>query len=213
MTTVYGVQLSPFARKVILALEAKGVAFEVNPVTPMEKPEGFEQLSPLGKIPAFEDDQLKIADSTVICEYLDQRYPQVPLYPADIVERARVRWLEEYSDSAVLGVIGPIFFERLVKKVMLQQTPDEARVAQVIAEELPAVFDYLESQLSDAGFMVGNTLTMADLAVGTHLINAGYVGVEVDAVCWPKLAAYTTRLLATELFANRMASDQAMMAG
>ena len=135
-TIVHGIQLSPFARKVILALEAKGVAFTINPVTPMEKPEGFEVLSPLGKVPAFEDDQLAISDSSVICEYIDQRYPQTPLYPEDLVARARVRWFEEYSDSAVLAVIGPIFFERLVKTALLQQTSDEARVEEVIANQL-----------------------------------------------------------------------------
>ncbi len=213
MTTVYGVQLSPFSRKVILALEAKDVAFEVNPVTPFEKPEGFEKISPLRKIPAFEDDQITIADSTVICEYLEQRYPQNPLYPQNMVARARARWFEEYSDTAVLGVIGPIFFERLVKKVMLQQTPDEARVSQIIEDELPPVFDYLESQLGETGFLVTDTLTVADLALGSHLTNALYSGVEVDAVRWPKLATYTGRLLATELFANRIAADKALMAG
>lgn len=210
-TIVHGIQLSPFARKVILALEAKGVAFTINPVTPMEKPEGFEVLSPLGKVPAFEDDQLAISDSSVICEYIDQRYPQTPLYPEDLVARARVRWFEEYSDSAVLAVIGPIFFERLVKTALLQQTSDEARVEEVIANQLPAVFDYLESQLAEHGFLVGETVSMADIALGSHLMNASYVG--VDTTGWPKLSAYRDRLFATELFANRLAADKAMIAG
>ncbi|MGY0216122.1 glutathione S-transferase family protein [Endozoicomonadaceae bacterium StTr2] len=211
MTTVYGIQLSPFARKVILALEAKGVEFQINPVTPMNKPEGFEKISPLKKIPALQDDLVTLADSTVICEYLEQRYPQNPLYPEDLVARARARWFEEFSDTSVLAVAGPLFFERVVKKVMMKQEADEARVSQIVEEELPKVYGYLEQELSEAGFIAGETLSVADLALGSNLINAMYAGVDVDSARWPKLAAYKNRLFSTELFANRLASDKAMM--
>ncbi len=211
MTTVYGIQFSPFVRKVILALEAKGIEFTVNPVTPLEKPAGFEALSPLGKIPAFEDDKIKLADSSVICEYLDQRYPENPLYPEDLVTRAKARWYEEYADTAVISVAGPIFFERVVKKILMKQEADEERVSNAIENDMPKVFSYLEGQLGESDFLVSNNLTTADLCMGSMLLNMKYGGVDVDSVHWPKLAAYRDRLFATTLFANRIAADQAMM--
>lgn len=209
MSTVHGISLSPFVRKVILALEFKGVAFNVNPVTPMNKPEGFEKISPLGKIPAYEDDQLAIADSSVICEYLDQRHGGDSLYPEDTVARAKARWFEEYADTQLITVSGSIFFERIVKTALMKQEADEEKVAKTIADVLPKVYSYLESQVGDEGFLVGSSLTIADISVGTHLLNTKYAGVDVDAGRWPKLAAYQARLFATELFANRIANDKA----
>ncbi|MCL1078363.1 glutathione S-transferase family protein [Parashewanella spongiae] len=211
MATVHGAPLSPFVRKVIFALEAKNITFDVNPVTPMGLPEGFEKISPLKKIPAFEDDLLTIADSSVICEYLEQRYPENPIYPKNMVDRAKVRWFEEYSDTAVLGVCGPIFYERIVKKLIMQQEPDESRVQNIIKDELPTVYDYLNEQLSESGFLVGETLTTADFSLGSNLMNAQYAGYHIDAKRWPLLAAYQERLFATQLFKNRLVADKAIM--
>ncbi|MBE8166841.1 MAG: glutathione S-transferase family protein [Shewanella sp.] len=211
MATVHGIPLSPFVRKVIFALETKNVAFDVNPVTPMGLPADFEKLSPLKKIPAFEDDLLTVADSSVICEYLEQRYPQNPIYPQDMVARAKVRWYEEYSDTAVLGVCGPIFFERIVKKLIMKKEPDENRVQNIIENELPTVYDYLNEQLSEKGFLVGETLTTADFALGANLMNAFYAEHHIDSTRWPILAAYQSRLFETPLFQNRFAADKAMM--
>ena len=211
MTTIHGIQLSPFVRKVIFALETKGVEFTINPVTPMALPEGFEKLSPLLKIPVFEDDLITTADSSVICEYLDQRYAENPIYPQDLIQRTKVRWYEEYADTALLNVCGPIFFERIVKTKIMKQEGDEQRVQDIIENGVPSVFDYLNEQLSDTGFIVGNTLTTADFAIGSNLINALYAGYDVDAKRWPKLAAYSQRLYMTPLFQNRLASDKTMM--
>ncbi|RYV03374.1 glutathione S-transferase family protein [Shewanella sp. OPT22] len=212
MATLHGIPLSPFVRKVIFALETKGIDFDINPITPVAIPEGFEKLSPLKKIPAFEDDLISTADSSVICEYLDQRYPESPIYPQDLVARAKVRWFEEYADTALLSACGPIFFERVVKVHLMKQESDEQRIQNLIENDIPPVFDYLNEQLSDAGFLVGASLTTADFALGSNLINTMYAGHKIDSDRWPKLAAYQERLFATELFQKRLASDKAMMA-
>ncbi|WP_257265790.1 glutathione S-transferase family protein [Endozoicomonas sp. ONNA2] len=81
MSKLYGVPLSPMVRKVLLALEIKQIDYQLVPVTPFMKPEGFEKISPLKKIPAWQDDKVTLADSTVICEYLEDRYPKQALYP------------------------------------------------------------------------------------------------------------------------------------
>src|SRR5262245_55656969 len=101
MDKVYGVPLSPFVRKVLLLLEFKGIAYENELVMPFSRDPNFLSKSPLAKIPAYEDEYVTLCDSTVICQYLDDKYPQSPLYPRNRVEKARALWFEEYSDSQV----------------------------------------------------------------------------------------------------------------
>src|SRR5689334_18499357 len=146
MRKILGSFISPFVRKVTLALEHKRLPFEQEHVTPINLPDGFKRISPLGKIPAFVDDTVELCDSSIICQYLEDRHPEVPLYPKDPALAARARWLEEYADTKVLEVLGPpLFWERFVKPRFLKQPCDEARVAQNLESGIPPVLDYLES--------------------------------------------------------------------
>ncbi|MFK0573759.1 glutathione S-transferase family protein [Endozoicomonas sp.] len=207
MSKLYGVPLSPMVRKVLLALEIKKINHEIVPVMPFNKPEGFEKISPLGKIPAWEDDKVTLADSTVICEYLEDRYPEQPLYPEDPAGKARARWFEEYADTVMLPVLGTVFFERIAKK-MMNQPVDEAKVQEILESKLPGTFVYLESQAPEADFLFGPDLQMADISIATNFINLGHAGVNVEPAEYPKLAAYVERLLQHPAVANRIAEDK-----
>src|SRR5258708_5117911 len=122
MRKVIGSSISPFVRKVLLTLEFKELEYEQDPVTPLNLPEGFRRFSPLGKIPGFIDGAVEICDSSVICQYLEDRYPEPGLYPRDPALAAKARWLEEFADFKLLEVLGPpLFFERIVKKMFLKQ--------------------------------------------------------------------------------------------
>lgn len=213
MRKVLGSFISPFVRKVLLALEHKGLAYEQEHVTPLNLPEGFKRYSPLGKIPAYVDDAIEICDSTVICQYLEDRHPEQSLYPKDPARAARARWLEEYADTKLLEVLGPpLFFERFVKPRFLKQPTDEARVASNLESGIPPVLDYLEGVVPADGFLVGPELSIADLAVPAFFVNARIVGYEVDAQRWPKLAAYLERVFATPLWSHRLASEREALA-
>ena len=89
--------------------------------------------------------------------------------------------------------MAPVFFERVVKKLMGAQ-PDEARVKEAIEKALPVDFDYLTEQLGDQEYLVGGRFTIADIAVASPFVNLGHAGVTVDAKRWPKLAAYVERI-------------------
>lgn len=97
--TVYGGPFSPFVRKVLIVLEHKALDFELNALSPFPPSEELLAINPKGQIPAFTDGDLKLGDSTVICEYLEDQYPQRSLRPSDARDRARARWLEEYCDT------------------------------------------------------------------------------------------------------------------
>jgi glutathione S-transferase len=199
---VYGLRMSPFVRKVLCVLEIKGLAYEQINTTPQDTSAEFLAMSPLGKIPAFDDGALKISDSTVICEYLDEQYPAVPTLPKSTIDRARARWLEEYADTKLVELCGGgIFFERVVKPMFLKQPTDEAKVEMTINTLLPPVLDYLESQAPTTGFLFG-TCGRVDISLANPLINAEYAQYQIDAIKWPKLAAFITRVKAVPAMAK-----------
>ena len=78
---VHGASGSPFVRKVLVALAIKELPYEQIQQLPFIKDPEYRKINPLGKIPTLQDGDLTICDSTVICEYLEDAYPQPPLYP------------------------------------------------------------------------------------------------------------------------------------
>jgi glutathione S-transferase len=79
--TLYGANVSPFVRKVRAYLALKGIDYTLEPVNPFDPPAGYRDISPLGKIPAWRDDDVTLADSSVILLYLERRHSTPPLYP------------------------------------------------------------------------------------------------------------------------------------
>jgi len=212
MTTVYGVLVSPFVRKVLLALELKGIEYELKPVAPMALPDGYEKIHPLKKIPAFVDDHVTLADSSVICEYLQERYPETSLRPGDAAARAQGRWIEEYADTVLIEKIGPpIFFQRVVNPVFLQKSCDEAIVQAAVTNDLPPLFDYLETQVKGAEYLQNKTISMSDVALVCPLISLYLAQESIDASRWPKLAAYYEFIAAHPIVASRIAQELTLL--
>ena len=209
MPTVYGVNASPFVRKVRVALIEKNIPYEFETVFPGPMaPPDFRQLSPLGKVPAFRDGDRVLADSSVICAYLERVHPTPPLYPSDPYDYARALWFEEWADGGLVPVSGPkIFFQRVVGPRFFGRTTDEEVVRTAIEQELPPLFDYLESQLTGGEFLVGTSFTIGDIGVLTQFVNLAHAGVSPDAARWPKLAAYVERGLARPSFAGLIAEE------
>jgi glutathione S-transferase len=201
MPTVYGVSASPFVRKVRVFLAEKGIPYDLDPVIPFGVSAEFKKMSPLGKVPAFRDGERTLCDSSVICAYLERTHPTPSLYPSDPYQYARALWFEEYADGGLVTVIGPkIFFQKVVGPRFFNRPTDEAMVQKAIDEELPPMFDYLEAEIGNNDFLVGRTLSIADIGVGTQFVNLRHVGVTPDAKRWPKLAAYVDRLHARPSF-------------
>jgi len=201
MPTVYGVNLSPFVRKVRVALAEKGVPYELDPVIPLNVSTEFKKLSPLGKVPAYRDGDRTLADSSIICAYLERIHANPPLYPSDPYDYARALWFEEYADGGLTPIVGPkIFFQKIVGPLFFQQPTDAAVVTKAVDEELPPMFDYLESQLGDSGFIVGTRLSIGDIGVGSQFVNLRHAGFGVDAARWPKLATYVAGIHARPSF-------------
>ncbi|MBS0273487.1 MAG: glutathione S-transferase family protein [Proteobacteria bacterium] len=212
---VYGGSLSPFVRKVCVVMAEKGVDFTIENVNPFAPPPEFLAISPLKRIPVLRDtDQPEpnaLPDSSVICDYIEHKFPNPPLYPKDPFLRARALWYEEYADSVLAVTIGPgLFFQRVVKKMMKQQ-PDEALCAATLTEKLPPLFDYLEKEIGGREYFVGNAFTIADVTVGTMLVNFEHAGETVDAKRWPRLAAYGQRIHARPSFKGLIEKERPLV--
>lgn len=190
---ILGVHLSPFTRKVAVVLTIKGQDYEQEPVMPGASTPEFRAVSPLGKIPVLVDGDFAVADSTAICEYLEEKYPQPAVMPADLQQRALARFLEEYGDSKLVEAASVIFLENFVNPNMYGKPTDAARVATAENELLPPHLDYLESQVPEDGFLFGDLCT-ADISIVSPILNAQYGGYEVDATRWPRYAAFVQRV-------------------
>lgn len=210
MRTVYGVSASPFVRKVRVCLAEKSLEYQLEPIFPgPQEPPDWRTKSPLGKVPAFSDGQHTLADSSVICAYLERVAPEPPFYPKDPYPYARALWFEEYGDGGLIPVVGPkIFFQRVVGPKFFGHTTDESVVTQAIEKELPPLFDYLEGQLT-GDFLVGSHLTVGDVGVVSPLVNLRYAGVAVDARRWPRLADYVGRIMGRPSFAALIKEEMA----
>ncbi|MBV9992389.1 MAG: glutathione S-transferase family protein [Alphaproteobacteria bacterium] len=195
---IYGSTVSPFVRKVRVVMAEKGLQYTIDPVSPFRAPPDFREISPLGRIPAFRDTDLPepnhLCDSSVICDYLEHKYPTPALYPSAPYDRARALWFEEYADSILAETMGRgFFFERVVKKILKAAT-DEAVCQTTLTEKLPPLFDYLSAQLGGNEYLVGGAFSIADITVATMLVNFEHAGGVIDAARWPKLAAYIKRM-------------------
>ena len=205
---VYGGSLSPFVRKVLVVCAEKGIEVTNENVNPFAPPPEFLEISPLKRIPVLRDTDVPepntIPDSSAICDYLEHKFPNPPLYPKDPFLRARALWYEEYADSLVAVTIGPgLFFERVVKK-MMKQEPDEELCKKTLHEKLPPVLDHLEKELGGKEYFVGDSFSIADISVGTMFVNLELAGETVDPARWPKLAAYVKRIHARPSFHDGM---------
>jgi glutathione S-transferase len=109
----WGTLRSTHASKTKAVLEEKGLSYRIENLPTgnlWKKPPEMLARHPLGKVPYLEDQGLTFFDSTVIGEYLEERYPAPPLMPTDAIARARVREAEQFSDEAILaGSLPPIW--------------------------------------------------------------------------------------------------------
>lgn len=211
--TVHGAGISPFVRKVRAFLMEKGIEYAHDPVIPFNPPASFRKMSPLGKIPAFSDGDKTLADSSVICAYVERRNPAPPLYPKDDYLHARALWFEEYSDGGLMNVVGPGIFGPLVIQPALRGVaPDHARAKKAVDEELPPLLAYLEGELGDQSFFVDDTFGIADVSIAAMFVNLLLADVSIDKARYPKLAAWTERVHSRPSFKTLMEEDRKNLA-
>ncbi len=208
---IIGSYLSPYVRKVLVCLDIKGIPYEIDPIVPFYGNDEFARLSPVRRIPVLIEDQITLADSSVICEYLDERYPEPPLLPQGAQLRARARWLEEFADTRMGEVfIWHLFNQLVIRRFVWGETPDEQVLKKAREEEIPQVLDYLESALPADGFLFG-AISIADVSLAAFFRNAAFARYAIDAGRWPKTAAFVSRALGHPSFAKLRPFEEVLL--
>jgi glutathione S-transferase len=208
---VIGNYISPYVRKVLVCLELKGLDYEIDPIAPFVGDDEFSRLSPLRRIPVLIDDGFVLNDSSVICQYLEDRHPTPAVYPRDIADRAQARWLEEYADTRLAdGLIWRLFYQLAIKRHIFGEATDEAVVQQAREAAIPAALDYLESQLPDDGFVFG-ALSIADISIASFFRTASFVRYAIDAARWPRSAALVAQVQALPVFQKLARFEDCML--
>lgn len=208
MITIYGVPFSVHTRKAIIAAALKGIPHEVKPVIPFHPPENWTSLSPTGLIPALTDGDFKLADSTAICHYFERIRPEPALLPKDHKLAAAALFLDAYAGGTVFRqVVHGLFVQKVIRPKILERATDDAAIAAIMMQVQPPVFDYLDSASANE-FLVGDQLSLADIAVMSNLINYCYLGFRIDAGRHPRLLKYFDRHVASDPFATALRNER-----
>jgi glutathione S-transferase len=173
--TLYDADRCPFCARVRIALAEKGLEYETVVIDLDDRPAWLYEKNPLGKVPVIEEDMLCLAESAVINEYLEERYPEPALLPRDPAARSLARLLVWRFDD----VLGRAYYA-------LRRQEDGA--AEHVAERLAD----LDRTLSDRDYLTGAEYGLADIAYFPWLPRAESLGIDLSG--YPAISDWVERL-------------------
>ncbi len=218
---LYGAIASPYVARVVMYAKIKGVDLPLAEAVGgnIKSPE-YLALNPIGKMPTLDVDGQGIGESTIICDYLEDVYPQKSGLPKDPIDRARSRLIARIVDLYIASAVSPLFRQ-------VNPATRDAAVVEKAAAEIAKTFAYAEHAMNSGPFCSGASPTLGDCALSTAtkmmrvILAAGNFGivdptasgrlatwwkaVENDANCGPVLTAYGT---AFEGFMKMMAAKR-----
>jgi glutathione S-transferase len=210
---LYGSTLSPFVRKVMAFAAEKGIEIDLQPTGFPDHSPDFCAASPFKKMPALQDGDFRLPDSSAIVHYLEAKHPEPALIPAEARARGRTVWFDEFGDTILAGCGAKMFFNRIFSLYFLKRPGDEAAAGAAERDELPPILAYLEGTVPDGdGFLVGDSLTLADIAIAGPFANLAHLGIAVDVGRYPRTAAYVERILARPSFSHWVERERALLA-
>ena len=209
MITLYEHPLSPYAQKVKIALYEKGIPFEaVTPDIFGGTTQEFVSSSPRREVPSLVDGETTVFDSTIILEYIEDKWPQPPLLPATPAERARVRMIEELEDTyheAINWALAEIRVFGRAKDAVAEQLVARA------GEQITGMYARLERELGNRPFFNGEKFGWGDLSVYPYV--AGSTGNGFAPPNGSKLAAWLERASQRESTQKCAAAAMEALAG
>src|SRR5262245_52727395 len=197
MLTLYQFQISPFCDKVRRILQYKRLAYETREVPLAEVTLGYRKVNPIGKVPCLDHDGHRVADSTDIASYVEERFPERPLLPRDASERAQCHVLEDWADESLyfyemtLRFTIPESARRWVPELVKHDPAPVRAVAPFVVPRAVAMtarsqgigrkpratllhdverhVTALSGLLGDRNWLIGGGITLADIAVFAQL--------------------------------------------
>jgi glutathione S-transferase len=165
MLKLCGFHISNYFNKTRIAMLEKGVAFELDPTCRPSQEDAFLARTPMGKVPFLEvDGGAQLSESQVICEYLEDAFPQKPLYPRDALERARVREL-----VTILELHMELVARRLYPHAFFGRGPAPEELKKAVEKDLAKGVRAFRMRAKFDPYVAGKELTLADCAAFVHL--------------------------------------------
>ncbi len=179
MIRLYHVALSPFCRKVRLCLAEKKLEVELIEERYWERDPDFLRRNPAGKVPILRIDNQFYSESTAICEYLEERFPETRLIPQDIEERFEMRRIVNWFDDKFHNeVTSNLLYERVNRKLTQSGYPVSANV-KAGSKAIKYHLDYMAWLLERRRWLAGEAMTLADFTAAAHLSSLDYIS-DVD---------------------------------
>jgi stringent starvation protein A len=173
--TLYDAGRCPYCARVRIVLAEKGIEYEAVEIDLDDRPAWIYEKNPLGRVPVIEEDTFVLAESAVIDEYLEERYPEPALWPADPGERA-------------LGRMLVFRFDELSRPYYALRRGDEGA-----AERFDAALAELDGVLEEQPFLSGREFGLADIAYIPWILRARD-RMDVELTPFPALADWVARL-------------------
>ncbi len=213
--TIYGVPFSVHTRKVVVAARMKSIPYEIQrvvPVAPETLPAAWRTISPTGFIPAIDDGGFVLADSTAIVLYFDRKQSAL-LLPVGERDYGAALSIDAWAGGALFrAVVQPLFHNQIVAPNIRKVEGDRAMIEAALHEALPEAYGYLEGRLQRR-YLVGEALSIADVAVVSNLVVMHYLGHGIDRPRFPKLAAYFEHHCSSPLLAAVIAEEKPSVEG
>ncbi|MEO1136001.1 MAG: glutathione S-transferase family protein [Pseudomonadota bacterium] len=200
---------SPFARKVALALDYKGLVYDAVDGLAHANNAELKALNPRAEVPALVDGDLVVVNSADILAYLDHRYPKEPIYPADPAQRVAARALERLSDSRLDAILVDCSYWTWANR---KDAPPKG-LFEAGQRDIDKVLNQIEAAFGDSEstFLFGETPGVAEFALWPQLTALRPLGFAIDQNRFRKTAALFGRLRRDDLFRADTARTKAFL--
>jgi maleylacetoacetate isomerase len=202
---------SSAAYRVRIALNLKGIGYEAVPVHLLkdggqQRQEEYRKINPSGLVPAFQDERITLTQSVAIIEYLDERFPAVPLMPQDVAGRAKVRELTQIIACDIHPLNNLRVLRHLVHELKLSEEAKNEWIRHWIREGLASLEAHLARDPAAGPFCHGAAPTMADCFLVPQVFNAQRF--EIDIAAYPNIARINALCVDMPAFAAAHPSKQ-----
>jgi len=194
MRVLHHLPLSPYSRKVRLVLAEKRLPFDLRVEKVWERRPEYLELNPAGTVPTLEEDNgLVIPDSAVICEYLDEAYPDHGLLGRTLAERIEVRRLSAWFDGRFAQeVTNNLYGEKHLRRMTGRGNPDPSAIRTGYTA-LRYHLDYIGWLAETRKWLAGSALSQADFGAAAHLSTLDFLG-EIDWSASPPAKEWYARI-------------------
>ncbi|MCG7874372.1 MAG: stringent starvation protein A [Candidatus Thiodiazotropha lotti] len=196
--TLYSDPTDPYCHRVRMVLAEKNITYEVEDIDPLNVPEEVMELNPYGTLPTLVDRDLKLYESRIIMEYLDERFPHPPLLPVDPVSRSTSRLLMYRVESD--------WYRQL--DIILSGKKEAAKARKELRESLISTAPVFGAK----PFFMSDEFSLVDCAIAPLLWRLPEMGIEIPTSA-KGLHEYSKRLFEKESFIKSLSEAEQEMRG